>query len=296
MAYSITYRQVEAFKEVMRTGSITLAAESLAISQPAVSRLIADLEFRLNLRLFIRHPNYLEVTTESRLLENQVNQLYIGLEKIERAAHAISNLESGHLRIVALPVLMDGFLPHVLADFHKDYPGVCVEIESSARSEIYDRIQSNQFDIGLSVTSNIKRPKISSSIFRMQNAVCAVPVKHELSTKKYVFVKEVVKYPFIALPIGSPFRAEIDTIFSRLKIVPNIVFESRTQQSICQLVSRDCGIAIVDEAVKYFINPEKIRLIPIRPNISWEVVLLHPKNIEPSIPQKQFVKYLYEYQ
>ena len=296
MAYSITYRQIEAFKEVMRTGSVTLAAESLSVSQPAVSRLIADLEFRLNLKLFIRHPNYIEATTESKLLENQVNQLYVGLEKIEQAAQAISHLDYGHLRIVALPVLMDGFIPHVLAEFHNAYPSVRVELESSARSEIYDRIQSNQFDIGLSVTSNLKRPNISSRCFRVQHAVCAVPVNHELSQKKWVSVKQIVNYPFITLPIGSPFRAEIDVIFSRLKLNPDIVFESRTQQSICQLVSRDCGIAIVDEAVKFFTDSEKIKLIPIRPEISWDVVLLRPKNIEPSIVLQQFIKYLYEYQ
>ena len=296
MAYSITYRQVEAFKEVMRTGSITLAADALAISQPAVSRLISDLEYRLKLKLFIRHPNYIEATAESRLLENQVNQLYIGLEKIEQAAQAISHMDYGHLRIVALPVLMDGFLPHVLAEFHNDYPGVRVELESSARSEIYDRIQSNQFDIGLSVTTNIKRPNIKSSRFRIQHAVCAVPVNHKLSTKKSVSVKQIARFPFITLPVGSPFRAEMDVIFSRLKITPDIVFESRTQQSICQLVSLDCGIAIVDEAVKYFTDSEKIKLIPIRPEISWEVVLLSPKNVQPSIPQQQFIKYLYGYQ
>ena len=123
MTYSITYRQVEAFREVMRTGSITLAAQSLAVSQPAVSRLIADLENRLNLRLFIRHSNHIEATEESKLLENHVNQLYIGLEKIEQAAQAISHLDYGHLRIVALPVLTDGFLPQVLADFSSGLPG-----------------------------------------------------------------------------------------------------------------------------------------------------------------------------
>ena len=295
MAYSITYRQIEAFREVMRAGSITLAAESLSVSQPAVSRLIADLEYHLNLKLFIRHANHIEATAESRLLENRVNQLYIGLEKIEQAAQAISYLEYGHLRIVALPVLMDGFLPQVLADFHKEYPGVYVELESSARSEIYDRIQSNQFDIGLSITSNIKRPNISSQNYRVQHAVCAVPVDHELSRKKFVSVKEIVTHPFVTLPISSPFRAEIDAIFSRLKITPNIIFESRTQQSICQLVSRGCGIAIVDEAVKYFINPKKIKLISLRPGISWEIDILRPKNIQPSKPQQEFIAYLDKY-
>ena len=279
----------------MRTGSITLAAESMSISQPAVSRLIADLEYHLKLKLFIRHPNHIEITTESKLLENQVNQLYVGLEKIEQAAQAISHLDYGHLRIVALPVLMDGFLPHVLADFHKYYPGVRVEIESSTRNEIYDRIQSNQYDIGLSVTSNIKRPNIASHLFRVQNAVCAIPIEHELSVKQSVSVKDIIRYPLITLPFGSPFRSEIDAIFMRLKANPKIVFESRTQQSICQLVDRKCGIAIVDEAVKYFINPNRIKLLSIRPKISWEVVLLQPKNVEPSISQQRFVECLNEY-
>ncbi len=280
----------------MRSGSITLAAESLAVSQPAVSRLIADLEYHLQLKLFVRHANHIEPTVESKLLETQVNRFYIGLEKIEQQAQAISHLDYGHLRIVALPVLMDGFLPRVLADFHQDYPGVKIELESSNRNEIYDRIQSNQFDIGLSITANVKQHNVNTDLFRLQNAVCAVPVGHELSSCVHVAIKEIAKYPLITLMFGSPFRSEIDSIFSRLKINPNIVLEARTQQSICQLVDHGCGIAIVDEAVKYFINPDRIKLINIRPRISWEVVLLQPKDLTPSISQQRFVEYLYKYQ
>ena len=168
-------------------------------------------------------------------------------------------------------------------------------MESSTRSEIYDRIQSNQYDIGLSVTTSVKRQNISSQLFRIQNAVCAVPAGHELSSQSSVSVKKVANYPLITLPIGSPFRAEIDAIFSHLKIRLNIVFESRTQQSICQLVDRDCGIAIVDEAVKYFVNADRIKLIPIHPKISWEVVLLNSNNLNPSVIQKRFVEYLFKY-
>ena len=279
----------------MRSGSITLAAESLAVSQPAVSRLIAELENRLSLKLFTRHSNHIEATAESKLLENHVNQLYVGLEKIELAAQAISHLDYGYLRIVALPVLTDGFLPQVLSDFHKDYPGLRVEMESSTRSEIYDRIQSNQYDIGLSVTSNVKKQNIYSQLFRVQNAVCAVPADHNLSSKSRISAKQIANYPLITLPFGSPFRAEIDAIFSHLNLRPNIIFESRTQQSICQFVARNCGIAIVDEAVKYFVNPDKVKLIPISPKISWEVVLLNSKNVNASVIQKRFVDYLLRY-
>ena len=64
----MNFRQIEAFRAVMVTGSATAAAKLLFITQPAISRLIADLEFATKLKLFVRKPNRLEATPEAQAL------------------------------------------------------------------------------------------------------------------------------------------------------------------------------------------------------------------------------------
>ena len=86
---AITFRQIEAFRAVMSSGTVTQAAEILHVSQPAVSRMIADLEYRLNFKLFNRTGRQLIATDEAHALQHEIQRAFIGLKEITEAAHAI---------------------------------------------------------------------------------------------------------------------------------------------------------------------------------------------------------------
>src|SRR5476649_2047572 len=85
-AMQLNPRQLEAFRKVMVTGSMTIAAEMLKISQPAVSRLIKDFEQTLQVRLFRREGNRLIPGAEARRLFSEVDRFYQGIERVERVA------------------------------------------------------------------------------------------------------------------------------------------------------------------------------------------------------------------
>ena len=77
-------RQIEAFRAVMLTGSMTIAAEFLRVTQPAVSRLVKDLEKHLKFRLFRRQGNRLIPTHEATILFAEVDRFYVGLDRIAK--------------------------------------------------------------------------------------------------------------------------------------------------------------------------------------------------------------------
>ena len=87
---------------VMETGSVTQAGKLLYISQPAVSRLIADLEEHVNFQLFDRRKKRLIPTVEAKLLYDEVEKAFIGLSSIEDTAQSILELKRGHLRLIAI--------------------------------------------------------------------------------------------------------------------------------------------------------------------------------------------------
>jgi DNA-binding transcriptional LysR family regulator len=95
---AMNLRQVEAFRTVMMTGKMTAAAELMAITQPAVSRLIRDFEFATKLRLFDRRGNQLTPTQEALTLMQEVERAFIGLSRIKAFAEEVRHQNAGMLR------------------------------------------------------------------------------------------------------------------------------------------------------------------------------------------------------
>ena len=123
-------RHLEAFRAVMLSGSVTQAAQSLNLSQPAVSKMLAELEHQLGFQLFLRsRGSALTVTPEADAFFYEVERSFSGIAALKRVAEDIRNMATGTLRIAALPALAVSFLPRVIAAFRETHPGVTVQLK-----------------------------------------------------------------------------------------------------------------------------------------------------------------------
>lgn len=113
----INSRQVEAFRAMMLTGSVTEAAKLMAVTQPAVSRLLRDFQALLKTELFERRGTGLVPTAAATALYTEVERSFVGLERITAAAEEIRGRRTGSLRIAALPALSNGYLPRLAGHF-----------------------------------------------------------------------------------------------------------------------------------------------------------------------------------
>ncbi len=112
-----TLRQIEAFRCLMVTGSMTQAARMMGVTQPAISRLLKDLQAELNLKLFDKLGTGVAPTAEASALYAEVERSFVGIDRIRTAAEEIRTRRSGSLRIAALPALANGFLPRFAGRF-----------------------------------------------------------------------------------------------------------------------------------------------------------------------------------
>ena len=126
-AMALRLRQLQAFEAVAPTGSVTRAAASLSISQPAVSRLLSSFSDKIAFDLFIRKNGQLLPTQEARLLLGEVSRVLEGLKNIEELQHDLTERTAGHLRIACLPGFATSHLPNVMIDFLKTRPSVTVD-------------------------------------------------------------------------------------------------------------------------------------------------------------------------
>jgi DNA-binding transcriptional LysR family regulator len=145
----MNFKQIEAFRAVMLSGSMTAAAESLHTSQPNISRLIAQLERSSGFRLFERVGGRLLPTDEGASLFADVQRAFIGLQSLEKSAQNIRRGGTGRLRIAAVPSLSLTFLPKVIQRFRRENPDVTISINTSDSPAVAHWTASQFCDLGL---------------------------------------------------------------------------------------------------------------------------------------------------
>ncbi len=129
----LNHRQIEAFRMSVQLGSATAAAEALHISQPAVSRLVADLERHVGFALFERRQRGLTPTADGQLFYEEVERSFRGMDLVEEAARAISGHRIGRVRVIAMPAYADGLVSRTIGGFLGKHPGVVVVVDSAPK-------------------------------------------------------------------------------------------------------------------------------------------------------------------
>src|SRR5579875_64147 len=123
-------RQCEVFRAVMEAGTVTAAAERLHVSQPAISKILAQLEQELGFRVFLRQRQRLLPTPEAQALYQEVRRAFVGLDYLTRFAADLRDLRQGHLVLAASHAVCSFYLPGVVAGFLRDHPGLSVSMHA----------------------------------------------------------------------------------------------------------------------------------------------------------------------
>ncbi|MFK4822510.1 LysR substrate-binding domain-containing protein [Ochrobactrum quorumnocens] len=235
-------RQVEAFRTVMMTGKMTAAAELMAITQPAVSRLIRDFEFATKLKLFDRRGNQLTPTQEALTLMQEVERAFIGLSRIKAFAEEVRRQNAGMLRIAAMPALANGIMPRFLAHFLRDHPNIHASLNGISSSQVIEAVASGSVDIGFA-DGPLDRPGFIIET-RPVAAVVAIPEGHRLTNVDRVTPSDLVNERMITLEPGTLFAMRVEVALA--DIVRSSTIETRLSHTALTLVSEGVGIAIID--------------------------------------------------
>ncbi len=285
-------RQLEAFRAVMLCQTVTRAAEMLCISQPAVTRLLADLEESAGFELFERVRGRLHPTAEAHLLYEEVNRSLVGVERIARTAQAIKNQQRGALHIAAPPAIAISFLPRAIADFLKDHGEIKIQLGVYDSPSILDMIVGRRCDIGI-VTLGTSNGVAHGDNLLTVAQVCAVPVGHRLANRKVVVPKDVQGELFICHPSFIGTRLAIDAMFAAHGVEYKAAqVESQTSASVVSLVAAGLGISLVDAFTAMEYKGKDVRFIPFEPAILLNLTVLTPSQHTPSKLAEVFLSHI----
>lgn len=184
------HRQLQAFQYVMQTGTTARAADLMCVTQPAVSRLISELELYLSFKLFDRNKGRLIPTPEALKFFNGVDRFFIGIDELERAADKIREQGGSALRISSTPALSTSVLPAAISDFRKLHKEATIEVETASFSQIALRLQTYQTDLGIAHAfpdlPGIKQVEVAKVAH-----VCAMHASHPLAEKAVISPKDL---------------------------------------------------------------------------------------------------------
>lgn len=245
MDINLEYYRV--FYQVSRLGSITLAAEQLCISQPAVSQAIKQLEKALNSQLFVRTSKGVRLTQEGEQLYAYVER---GLETIldgERMLKRMQELDTGEVRIGASDMTLQFYLLPYLEAFHEDYPKVKVIVSNAPTPETMTSLLEDRIDFGVVSTPLEAEYEVERIPVRPIRNVFVAGDKFSYLRGKKLDYKILETMPCIFLEGNTSTRTFTDEYLEARGVKVEPEFELATSDMIVQFALRNLGIGCVVE-------------------------------------------------
>ena len=269
----ITFRQIDAFKTVVQTGTVTESARMLGISQPAVSRLISDLESEVGFQLFARSGRNLKATPEALLLVEEVRRALSGLEQIKLTASAIKKFKHAQLRLIATPAFSTLIAPQLIQKFAQRQPEAMISLEIQSTDVAVEWMVSQNFDFGIAPATMVN-PATKSHRLTDTHSICVFPKGHRLEKKKKVSLADLEDESFISYLPDSQFRFEVDSAFKKAGVVRTLQYEARTTDAICRLVAQGLGVSIVPTMGTLAGSGEDFSIAPFEQEIPFNGALI----------------------
>lgn len=282
-------RQLECFRTLMLTGTMTKAAEQLGVSQPSVSNTIASLEQSLGFALFVRHAGRLHPTPEATLFFTEVTRSLAAIESTERAAREIRQGSYGRLSIAAYPSISLALLPRIVSLFIEGRPDVQVRIVSHSSAIVKDLIASQSFDVAIAeLPSSHPSAEMERFSYRCEFIVAS---DHPLAQKDVITPVDLDGVPFVTLFRDHATHHQLASAFSAHGARWNVVAEVEYFATVCELVSAGCGVGLVDPLVSMPFTGGIVRRT-FEPAVHYEIGLLYPTAMARSVIATEFIALL----
>lgn len=277
----ITSRQLEAFRAIMEHGTVTAAAERLAVSQPAVSKILAGLEREIGYPLFTRIKRRLAPTSEARLLQAEVARLYHSLEQVTGVAREIRERQVGDLYIYSTPALGRTVLPDVMAAFMKRHAKAHIVFHVRSSTYINQKMVDQQIDLGFSMMP-FEHPSIVTEELSRAPAVCVLPADHRLARRRVIRAADLRGERFLSFPLDGRMRHLIDAVFEQEHIERSLQIDVYSSADACALAARGMGVSIVEPFTARDYRGEGIAVVPFEPRIRYLFRAMRPRYRKPS--------------
>lgn len=282
----MNFNQLLAFYVVVRERSFTRAGKSLAISQPAVTRRILEMEQAHNVKLFERTSRRVVLTEQGKLLLSYVERMVALAEEAEVALKSMAGLKSGRIEIGTSRPVANVYLSTIAVSFKQRYPGVVPSIHVENSQWILDEVLGFRVDLGI-ISMKPRHPDLIVIPFLDEELVVVLPPNHAWAKRKAIRLNELEGKSLILREKGSGTRELLDSAFNKAGVKPTIAMEVGSNEAIKRAVEGNIGVAFFPPSVvEAEINQGTLKALQIsgvRLALSFNVVYHREKRSSPMI-------------
>ncbi|KKI90705.1 LysR family transcriptional regulator [Bacillus sp. SA1-12] len=256
------WQQFEYFQTLARMQHVTHAAETLSITQSALSRSIARFEEEIGVPLFERQGRSIRLNKYGHIFLKYVDNMMKEFDEGKQVIKGLLDPDNGEVSLGFLHTLSTSHIPDLLASFRSHYPKINFRLGQGPSHNLIDQLQLGEFDLCLIAPMEmIKSPIVWRQLWNEELFVI-IPKNHKYANRKNITLEEIADDSFIHLKEGYSLRITIEQLFKELGITPRITFEGEEADTVAALVAAGLGISILPNLKGT--DQSKILQIPIK--------------------------------
>jgi DNA-binding transcriptional LysR family regulator len=273
-------RRLHVFLAVARVLSFTRAAETLHMTQPAVTFQVRQLEEQLDTRLFDRHHNRVKLTDAGRLVQRYAERIFDTYGEMEAALRELKGAAGGALVIGASTTVAEYMLPALLGTFRREHPDIGVRLRVGNTESVVVMVEEGGVDLGI-VEAPVTHRNLEVQPCRVDQLRLIVPPDHELAHRERVSLADFIDRPFICREEGSGTREVVMEYLGRAGYDRNVLrgcMELGSPEAIKGAVVAGMGVSVLSEAVvaKELALGQLVAL-PLTPPLERPISLVHAR-------------------
>ncbi|CAN5699024.1 LysR family transcriptional regulator [soil metagenome] len=293
LSRNATFRQLATFHAVSRLGSVSLAADEMHLTQPAVSIQIGALEDSAGTPLVQRSGRGIRLTEAGELLANYAGRI---LEMWREAGEEMATLQgvfSGTLRVGAVTTA-EYLLPPLLVTFANEYPKVKLKLQVGNRDEIVRMLAGQEIDIAIMGRPPAELKTESTAFAKHPMAFMAAP-HHPLMTQPELTLAALADTRILVRERGSGTRTTVERLFKESALPLRIGSELSSNEAIKQMCAAGFGVAFLSmHTCVLEVNAGLLALLPVEGNPivrDWYVMHLATRQLpQVAVAFEQFLR------
>lgn len=264
-------RHIEVFHAVMQTGSISMAARRINVTQPAVSRTLQHAELQLGFALFQRARGRLLPTREALALFPHILKLFEQLDDVQRLAGNLRQAQVvDRLRVLTVFALSHEVLPRAIVGFLRKHPQVQVHVQALHTQQLVSALLLQEADVGFVISAS-GQPALEHELLEEVGMFCALP-KGMLPASQLdpagLPLEALVGLPVVALDAQDPLGMLLSQACQERGVGLSPVVTVQTYHAALSMAEYGLGVAIVDGCTILGADRRKVDVLPLLPALS----------------------------
>ncbi|MFS2225079.1 LysR family transcriptional regulator [Pantoea sp. B65] len=289
----MTPKQLEVFISVVQLGSVTAAAQKLAMSQPSVSKSLALIEQQMGFNLFERYKGKMQPTPEASELYKEALRVHQDRLRFDRFVDHLRQYRVGQLRVCATPALALNMLPQAVARFRHAFPDYGVVADMCLNNEIEEAVEGGRYDLGFMVKPGHEAGD-SRLVVSQGEMVCVLSQQHPLAQQAEVRWQDIAPRELVFITTDVRLVAMIAEVAPEFRQRQVAAVETNRYSMAINLVRHGNGVTIVDHFSLLGIDTAGLAVRPFRPALPVSVVAVSDGRSALSQPAAVFAEAMKE--